>query len=40
MKFECMSLEEAVDFAAFSGGCKTVRQQMAEKVSSGEGVVC
>jgi len=32
---------EGVDYAAFSGGCKTVsvRQQTAEEVSSGEGVV-
>jgi len=43
MKFEsmrCPGVEEGVDYVAFSAGCKTVRQQTVEEVSSGEGVVC
>jgi len=34
-----LGVEEGVDYAAFSGGCKTMRQQTAEEVSSGEGEV-
>jgi len=35
-----LGVVEGVDYAAFSKGCKTVGQQMAEEVSSEEGVVC
>ena len=35
-----LGVEEGVDYAAFSGGCiKTMTQQTAEEVSSGEGEV-